>query len=108
MVVRCGSLLGNRRYVFFKLQSRSRSALRTTWGRALRYGLSPTEYMRPQETRARMPVKIFPASTRRRLSVLTTVPTPMARVEAPARLRNLLWGSPFQTTSVFMYGASVS
>ena len=34
-------------------------ALRTTYGRALRYGLDPTKYMRPQETWGRVPVKIL-------------------------------------------------
>ena len=34
-------------------------ALRTTYGRALRYSLDPTKYMRPQETWGRMAVKIL-------------------------------------------------
>ena len=34
-------------------------ALRTTYGRALRYGLDSTKYMRPQETWGRMAVKIL-------------------------------------------------
>ena len=34
-------------------------ALRTTYGRALRYNLDSTRYMRPQETWGRMPAKIL-------------------------------------------------
>jgi len=34
-------------------------ALRTTYGRALRYDLGPTKYMQPQETWGRMPAKIL-------------------------------------------------
>ena len=34
-------------------------ALRTTYGRALRYNLNPLQYMRPQETWGRMAVKIL-------------------------------------------------